>query len=65
MANITLEAVEAVMEQANAEFPAAKQALLNTDGDVQAAVSLLTEKAEETEHCSSETQPCCEAAASG
>ena len=27
MANITLEAVEAVMEQANAEFPAAKQAL--------------------------------------
>ena len=26
MANITLEAVEAVMEQANAEFPAAKQA---------------------------------------
>ena len=65
MANITLEAVEAVMEQANAEFPAAKQALLDTDGDVQAAVSLLTEKAEETEHCSSETQPCCEAAASG
>ena len=49
MANITLEAVEAVMEQANAEFPAAKQALLNTDGDVQAAVSLLTEKAEDAE----------------
>ena len=62
MANITLEAVEAVMEQANAEFPAAKQALLNTDGDVQAAVSLLTEKAEDAESGSAGEQPSCEAA---
>ena len=64
MANITLEAVEAVMEQANAEFPAAKQALLNSDGDVQAAVSLLTEKAEDAESGSAGEQPCCEAAGS-
>ena len=64
MANITLEAVEAVMEQANAEFPAAKQALLNTDGDVQAAVSLLTEKAEDAESGSAGEQPSCEAAGS-
>ena len=63
MANITLEAVEAVMEQANAEFPAAKQALLNTDGDVQAAVSLLTEKAEDAESGSAGEQPSCEAEA--
>ena len=64
MANITLEAVEAVMEQANAEFPAAKQALLDTDGDVQAAVSLLTEKAEDAESGSAGEQPSCEAAGS-
>ena len=64
MANITLEAVEAVMEQANAEFPAAKQALLNTDGDVQAAVSLLTEKAEDAESCSAGEQSSCEDAGS-
>ena len=65
MANITLEAVEAVMEQANAEFPAAKQALLNTDGDVQAAVSLLTEKAEDAESGSAGEQPSSEGADSG
>ena len=64
MANITLEAVEAVMEQANAEFPAAKQALLDTDGDVQAAVSLLTEKAEDAESCSAGEQSSCEDAGS-
>ena len=34
MANITLEAVELVMEQAKVEFPAAKQALLVADGEL-------------------------------
>ena len=38
MANITLEAVELVMEQAQVEFPAAKQALLDADGSVEDAV---------------------------
>ena len=52
------------MEQANAEFPAAKQALLNTDGDVQAAVSLLTEKAEDAESSSAGEQSSCEDAGS-
>ncbi len=49
MANITLEAVEAVMEQAGAEFAAAKKALLEADGDVALAVRSLTEeKAEDS-----------------
>jgi hypothetical protein len=60
MANITLEAVEAVMEQAKAEFPAAKQALLDTDGDLQAAVSLLTKEADPEACGCAETQSCCE-----
>ena len=42
MANITLEAVELVMEQAKVEFPAAKQALLDADGSVEDAVRALT-----------------------
>ena len=41
MANITLEAVELVMEQAKVEFPAAKQALLDADGSVEDAVRAL------------------------
>lgn len=47
MANITLEAVEAVMEQANVEFPAAKEALVQADGDVEKAVRALTGEPEE------------------
>ena len=43
MANITLEAVELVMEQAQAEFPAAKQALVDADGSVEEAVRALTQ----------------------
>jgi hypothetical protein len=47
MANITLEAVEAVMEQANVEFPAAKEALVQADGNVEQAVRALTGEPEE------------------
>ena len=43
MANITLEAVEAVMEQAKVEYPAAKEALIQADGDVEKAVRILKE----------------------
>ncbi len=46
MADITLEAVEEVMEKANAEFPAAKKALIDANGDVNAAVSALTQASE-------------------
>ena len=42
MANITLEAVETVMEQAKVEYPAAKEALIQADGDVEKAVRILT-----------------------
>ena len=49
MANITLEAVEAVMEQANAEFAAAKQALIDADGNVEEAVLALTQETPEEE----------------
>ena len=48
MANITLEAVEAVMEQAKADFSEAKQALIDADGSIEEAVLALTkENAEE------------------
>ena len=47
MANITLEAVEAVMEQAKVEYPAAKEALIQADGDVEKAVRILTGEPEE------------------
>ena len=47
MANITLEAVEAVMAQAQAEYPAAKQALIDADGSVEAAVLALIKGTEE------------------
>ena len=47
MANITLEAVEAVMAQAQVEYPAAKQALIDADGSVEAAVLALTKSTEE------------------
>lgn len=48
MAMITLEAVEAVMEQAQVQFPEAKEALVKADGDVAAAVrSLVPDLAEE------------------
>lgn len=47
MANITLEAVEAVMEQAKVEFPAAKEALVQADGNVEQAVRALTGEPEE------------------
>ena len=39
--NITLEAVEKVMEQTGVEFKAAKEALVKTDGDVDAAIRLI------------------------
>ncbi len=39
--NITLEAVEKVMEQTGVEYAAAKEALLKTDGDVDEAIKLI------------------------
>ena len=39
--NITLEAVEKVMEQTGVEFKDAKDALVKTDGDVDAAIKLI------------------------
>lgn len=36
--NITLEAVEKVMEETGVDFKVAKEALLKTDGDVDAAI---------------------------
>lgn len=36
--NITLEAVEKVMEETGVDFKVAKEALLKTDGDVEAAI---------------------------
>lgn len=38
---ITLEAVEKVMEQTGVEYQAAKDALTKTDGDVDAAIKLI------------------------
>ena len=38
---ITLEAVEKVMDQTGVEFKAAKEALQKTDGDVDAAIKLI------------------------
>ena len=39
--NITLEAVEKVMEQTGVEYKVAKEALIKTDGDVDAAIKLI------------------------
>jgi hypothetical protein len=39
--NITLEAVEKVMEQTGVEYKTAKEALLKTDGNVDEAIKLL------------------------
>ena len=39
--NITLEAIEKVMEQTGVEYSVAKEALLKTDGDADAAIKLL------------------------
>ena len=39
--NITLEAVEKVMEQSGVEYKTAKEALLKTDGNVDEAIKLL------------------------
>ena len=39
--NITLEAIEKVMEQTGVEYKAAKEALLKTDGDPDAAIKLI------------------------
>ena len=39
--NITLEAVENVMEQTGVDYKAAKEALVKTDGDVDAAIKLI------------------------
>ncbi len=39
--NITLEAVEKVMEQTGVDYRAAKEALVKTDGDVDAAIKLI------------------------
>lgn len=36
--NITLEAVEKVMEQTGVDYSTAKEALVNADGDVEAAI---------------------------
>lgn len=41
---ITLEAVEKVMEQTGVEYKAAKEALQKTDGDVEEAVRLIHEE---------------------
>ena len=38
---ITLEAVEKVMEQTGVDYKAAKEALTKTDGDVDAAIKLI------------------------
>ena len=38
---ITLEAVEKVMEQTGVEYKVAKEALLKTDGDVDAAIRMI------------------------
>ena len=38
---ITLEAIEKVMEQTGVEYKAAKEALLKTNGDVDAAIKLI------------------------
>ena len=40
--NITLEAVEKVMELTGVDYAAAKEALVKTDGDVDEAVKLIT-----------------------
>jgi NACalpha-BTF3-like transcription factor len=39
---ITLEAVEKVMEQTGVDYKAAKEALVKTDGDVDAAIKLIS-----------------------
>lgn len=39
--NITLEAVEKVMEQTGVDYKDAKEALVKTDGDVDAAIKLI------------------------
>ena len=39
--NTTLEAIEKVMEQTGVEYKAAKEALLKTDGDPDAAINLI------------------------
>ena len=39
--NFTLEAVEKVMEQTGVDYHAAKEALIKTDGDVDAAIKLI------------------------
>lgn len=39
--NITIEAIEKVMEQTGVEYYAAKDALIKTDGDVDAAIKLI------------------------
>lgn len=39
--NITLEAVEKVMEQTGVEFKDAKEALIKADGDVDAAIKII------------------------
>ena len=39
---ITLEAVEKVMELTGVDFAAAKEALVNADGDIDEAVKLIT-----------------------
>ncbi len=38
---ITLEAIEKVMEQTGVEYKAAKEALVKTDGNVEAAIKLI------------------------
>lgn len=47
--NITLEAVEKVMEQTGVDYKAAKEALVKTDGDVDAAIRLIRPDTKEAE----------------
>ena len=45
---ITLEAVEKVMEETGVDYKTAKEALMNTDGDVDAAIKAIQPQTQET-----------------
>ena len=49
MKEITLDALETVMNQARVDFPTAKQALLDADGDVETALRILAGGNDEAE----------------
>lgn len=48
--NITLEAVEKVMEQTGVDYKDAKEALVKTDGDVDAAIKLIQPDTKEVDN---------------